>query len=164
MTVEEPQLGVASEVRHVREIRVVVATIEEPADVSMPEALLDRRVRVIRSVGVLVVSPVPARPPERSVLHRRCAQQREEELKWPAGLVRAVREVTVVAGGDGPHANGVANRRERDELPGEGNEERQCTGQMNEHRQNSRQLRHRSLTERTRFCHGRFNLHALRCK
>src|SRR4029079_10705868 len=46
-------------------------------------------------------------PPQGSLLGRRSAKQRNQELEGAAGLIRAMREVTMVAGSQTPHSHEV---------------------------------------------------------
>src|SRR5262245_50116190 len=76
-------------------------------------------------VRVLVVAAVMSRPPQRTLLRRRRAEQRQRELEDAAGLVALVREVAVVAAGDAEHAQPEGGEAERDQSPRERHEERE---------------------------------------
>jgi hypothetical protein len=103
MAVEPAQLRVAHQVGDQAVVRVLLRAREDPAHVGEPEAPLTRRVDVELGVGVAVVLAVLGGPPQRSLLGRALGDERQHELERPAGLERPVREVAVVAGGDGEH-------------------------------------------------------------
>ncbi|MNV58065.1 hypothetical protein D3C71_1504240 [compost metagenome] len=65
------------------------------------------RVRIGRGVGMAVVGAVVRGPPQWPALHAGRPDHREHELHRARGTEGAVREVTVVEGGDGEHAHGV---------------------------------------------------------
>jgi hypothetical protein len=52
--VEKAQLGKRREVRHVGEIRIVIAAAQDPADMRLPKPVLARRVRILEGIRVLI--------------------------------------------------------------------------------------------------------------
>ena len=99
MALEPAEFGVAAQVPDLPFVQRGGVGSEYPADVGPPEAWGDRRVPVLRSVRVAVVVPVLRRPPEWPFLRGAAAHASQHELEGPARLVRAVGEITVVAGG-----------------------------------------------------------------
>ena len=87
---------------------------QEPAHVRSPEAVLRRRVRIRRPIGVRMMVAVMGRPPDRPALHRGGAEQSERKLHRPRGLEGAMREVAVIEGGDGEHPDRERRHRNRD--------------------------------------------------
>src|SRR5579863_4229168 len=68
VSVDPAKLGITRQVAHVRPVdRRRSRAIEYPADMRMEETALDRRMRVIRTIGVLVMAAMDARPPYRPV-------------------------------------------------------------------------------------------------
>ena len=96
-----------------------------------------------------MVSPVPARPPHGSVLHRGRAEKREHELERAARLERPMREVPMVARRDRPHAEHVADGSEAEDLQRERDDEDEQTGEVHRHEQNGRQLGQRAIAARS---------------
>ena len=79
------------------------------------EAVLERGVRVRRTVGVGMVVAVVRGPPQRAALHGGGAQQREHELHGARSAEGAVREIAVVERGHREHAQaeqGCGKRRQ----------------------------------------------------
>ncbi len=99
--------GYAREVADLVAVGLVVLVAEDPADVTPPEPALGG-VDVALGVGEPVMVAMMRRPPERALLRRHRAAEREHELRQARESVRLVREVTVVPGGDEEHP-----RRER---------------------------------------------------
>src|SRR5436305_797996 len=58
-------------------------------------------------IGIPVMVAVLGRPPQRAALQRGLRHEREHELEHARSRVRAVREITVVAGRDREHAQEV---------------------------------------------------------
>ena len=85
----------------------------EPAHVAPEKAVLHRRVHVLRLVRIDVMMAVVGGPPDRSALHRRGAEQAEDELADPRGLEGAVREIAVIEAGDREHAHARTRPRSR---------------------------------------------------
>ena len=94
--------------------RVFVLGVEDPADVRVEEAAMQRRMHVLLLVGVPVVMAVQRRPPEDGLLRRAHREQRQDELPGPRGLERAVGEVAMVARRDAEHADHVQPEGEQD--------------------------------------------------
>ena len=90
-----------------------------------PPESADRRVDVAFGVGVLVVGAVVGGPPERALLGRGDADEREHELRDPSEPVAAVREVPVVPAGDREHPDEVERHREPHSPPGDPGDEGQ---------------------------------------
>ena len=67
-----------------RAARREVRARHEPADVAAPEPVAQRRMAVFLLVGVRMMMAMVRRPPERPALRRRCAEQREHELRGAA--------------------------------------------------------------------------------
>src|SRR5580658_7809982 len=67
------------------QIRVGVLCVEKPAEVRVKPSLHDRRMRVARFVGILVVGTMVYRPPYGSALARRGAETSQKKLKTAAG-------------------------------------------------------------------------------
>ena len=61
-----------------------------------------------------MVPTMPARPPQRALLHRGAAEECESELEGAAGLVGLVGEVSVVPGGDAEEPSPEEAEAERD--------------------------------------------------
>jgi hypothetical protein len=101
---------------------MVAFAAEDPAEVRVPEASEDRRVWVAVAVGESVVAAVIARPPERSVLHRRAAQPRQRKLEAASRLEGVMREIAMVAGRDSEQLEQEAGERETEETRGEAHE------------------------------------------
>jgi hypothetical protein len=59
--------------------------------------------RVVFRIGITVMMPVMADPPQRPVLRREHAEQGQHELKDTAGLKRAVCKQPVIAHRDAEH-------------------------------------------------------------
>jgi len=96
---------------------VIVLPAEHPAEVPVPEAAEDGRMRIALAVGEAMVAPVTARPPEGAVLHRRTAEPSQNELEDSAGLERVVGEVAVVARGHAERLEEVARDSQTDDAP-----------------------------------------------
>src|SRR5579872_288052 len=64
-----------------------------------------------------MVSPVMARPPQRSVLHRCATKPGHDELEDATGLERVMRKVAVVAGRHAQGLEQVAGSGETDDAP-----------------------------------------------
>ena len=80
---------------------------ENPSQVRPPETGGVRRVRIVRRVREAVMLAVMRRPPQRSLLERTTAEEGDEELHHSPHFVRAVSEITVIAGRDAEHAHEV---------------------------------------------------------
>ena len=112
VAVEPAELGVSGEILDAVDLRLGPALVEDPTLVGIPKSGA-WRVHVPRLVGVAVMSAVTGGPPERTLLNRATAQRREEELEDASGAISPVREVTVVAGCDGKHAEPEQTEAER---------------------------------------------------
>jgi hypothetical protein len=105
--IQEAQFRILEQILHPRQIRCEMLVRHEPAHVAPKEAVLHGRVHVVRLVRVDVVVAMMGRPPDRAALHRRGAQQAEDELTDARGLEGAVRKVAMIETGDGEHAHHV---------------------------------------------------------
>ena len=65
------------------------------AHVAVPEAVHHRRMNIPLRVRMLVMNAVVNDPPERPLLQRRAARQRQQKLKRPRGAEGVVRKVAV---------------------------------------------------------------------
>ena len=97
--------------------------VEDPAHVRVPPAGAPV-VRIGRAVRVAVVNTVLPCPPQRLALQRAARDEQERPREGAAGLVGAVAEKPVVAGGDGQTEEEVRRDRKlvraaRDRLPTE---------------------------------------------
>ena len=61
--------------------------------------------------------PMHGGPPDDAALRRRLPEHGNDELEESARLVRAVAEVPVVPGRDGPHPDQIENDRDHERLP-----------------------------------------------
>jgi hypothetical protein len=91
--------------------------MRDPAHVRPPEAALLHGVQVAGHVRELVMNPMMRCPPQRTFFRRARRAEREDELKPPARLVAAMREVAVIRAGREEHARVVQTDRERDPEP-----------------------------------------------
>ncbi len=123
VAVEPAQLRVLREVGDLVQVARGVLRPAEPQHVRLEEAARAGRMRIARRVGVLVVLPMLASPPQRTALAGLQRDEREHELHRPARLVRAVREVAVRDALDAEHADEEAREREPGERLGERHEQ-----------------------------------------
>ena len=63
--------------------------------------MLGRGVNIILAIGVSVVVAMMGRPPQRALLICHATHERQDKLKDAVCFIRAMREVAMVAGGDG---------------------------------------------------------------
>ena len=59
-------------------------------------------------------------------------QEREDELKRPAGRIGAVREIAMIAGADGEDAQPIERDADRERLPGHAGPDRREAGEMDQ--------------------------------
>jgi len=85
--------------------------------VAPPEAVLARRMRILRGIGVAVVVAVVRGPPQGAALHATGADRREYELHQARGAECAVRKIAVVEAGQGEHPDRVQRRGHADSKP-----------------------------------------------
>ena len=123
------QFGVGGEVLDAVEVRLLVLGRQDPADMAPPEPFTGR-VHVAVEIGVAVVDPMVARPPEGALLDRHGATEGHQELGDPPHLVAAVGEIAVVAGGDAEHPGHVEDGTQHPVLPGDRDEEGGQRGQV----------------------------------
>ena len=81
--------------------------------------------------GVPVVFAVMCRPPERAPLSRHCAQEGREELHRPGRAECAVREVSMIEGGDHKHPHPVQCECDADGCPAPSRPDHAETDQVN---------------------------------
>src|SRR2546426_3788239 len=74
---------------------ILAGVVEKPADVGVVKAAHSRTVRIAVAIGEPVVVDVMPRPPERSLLHRRGADERPHEAHGAIHLERTVREIAM---------------------------------------------------------------------
>ena len=110
--VEPTQFGVAAQVLYQPPVRCAGGRGQDPADVGPPKAVADGGVQVLGRVRGAVVVPMLRRPPQRPLLGCATPQPGQHELERPARLVRAVGEVTVVAGSHADDLEEVASHAE----------------------------------------------------
>ena len=96
---------------------------EDPAHMAPPKPVTGR-VHIVVEVGVAVMDPVVAGPPQRALLYGGGPAEGHQELGHPAHAVAAMGEVPVVAGGDEEHPAQVEHRAEDPVVPGDHYEER----------------------------------------
>src|SRR5262249_35239627 len=122
--IEPAELRIAGEIADQLLIGLLEPLRENPPDVAPEEAALTRRVEVGGLVGVSVVVPMVAGPPESASLCAGSAEEGEDELEAPPGLEAPVREVAMEASGEGEHPQRVDPDRQRDVAPAKRDEER----------------------------------------
>ena len=90
-------------------------------------------------------------PPENSLLRRSLRQERDDELEGAAGLVGAMREIAVVAGGDEEHPEDDERETRGEAGPMKRDEENAEREQMNDRERESEKDRDaRAVRERNR--------------
>src|SRR5262249_36341512 len=100
VAIEPAELRIAGEIADQLVIGLLEPLRENPPDVAPEEAALTRRVEVGGLVGVSVVVPMVAGPPESASLCAGSAEEGEDELEAPPGLEAPVREVAMEASGE----------------------------------------------------------------
>jgi len=98
---------------------------------------------------MLVMMPMMRCPPQRSLLHCRTTEPRQDELKNPACPIGPVREVAVIAGGYAEHADHIQSETQPNSFPRDSSEE---SGQANHMNSNERQTP--DPLDLTRFGYG----------
>ncbi len=131
--VQPAQLGEFDEVGNQLRAGCLVAVRQNPADVRPREAAQRRRMQVFVGVRILVMVPVMGGPPQHALLRRTGGHQRDDELKRAAGLVRAMREIAVIAGGHEEHAHVVQRQADSHILPRKRQEKGSQTGHVHGH-------------------------------
>ena len=114
VAIEPAQFRETGEIADAAPIGAETAAREKPADMAAPETVDDRRMHIVRGVGMTVMIAVMRRPPQRSALHAGRADQREGELHRARGAEALVREVAVIETGDREHPYRVQRCRDRD--------------------------------------------------
>src|SRR5205823_639370 len=89
-----------------------------PAEVRTPNGLGERRMGIVRRVGIQVMMPMMSRPPQRSLLHRAATEPGEHKLKRATGLVRSMRKIAVIPRRDTEHSNEICEPAKRHAEPG----------------------------------------------
>src|SRR6185437_1377476 len=97
--VQETELRIASEVRHLREVGAEISVGRDPSHMAPPEAVLAWGVHILLGVGVPVMAAMVGGPPEGPALYRCVSQDGEDELGGPGGVEGEVLEVAVVEPG-----------------------------------------------------------------
>ena len=100
IAMEPQELGITCEISHSGEIRCRVSAGENPAEMTVEESRVARRMDVELGVGIEVVVAVVGRPPQNALLRGALRHHGENELKDAARLIGAMREVAVIAGPD----------------------------------------------------------------
>src|SRR6056297_1461077 len=95
---------------------------QKPAHVA-PEQALARRMRIAVAIGLLVVTAVVSRPPQRPALRRAGADDCEHELDGPRRLEGSMRKVAMVERGDCKHSYQITEREYRNRHPRHANPE-----------------------------------------
>src|SRR5271163_820938 len=103
--VQPAQFRIFRKVADVFQRRNIIFVGDEPSHVRPQESEERRRMHIQILIRVPVMVPVMSRPPQHSLLRGSHRQKRNHELKHPAGLVRAVREIAVIARGNEKHPN-----------------------------------------------------------
>jgi len=103
--VQPAQFGIFREVADVFERRNVIFIGDEPSYVRPKKSEERGRMHVQILVRVPVMMPVMSRPPQHALLRGSHRQKRDHELKHPARLVRAVREIAVIPRGNEKHSH-----------------------------------------------------------
>jgi hypothetical protein len=107
IAIKPAQFRILRQIRHSRQVGAEVARGQKPADVAPQEPENARGMRVLWRVGVAMMMPMMGRPPQRSALDARRADQREYKLHRTRGLEGTMRKITMVEAGNGEHAHGV---------------------------------------------------------
>src|SRR6266851_4472101 len=113
-----------------RPISLFIVLGQNPADMRPPEAVGPRRVRILDGIRMAMVLAVVSAPPQRPFLHGTASENTQQELKPPAGLIRAMGEIAMIAGRNPKHAHKVEAGAEYHALPSSRGEENPKTGQV----------------------------------
>src|SRR5690349_9703960 len=101
--IQPAQFGKPREVGDRVEIARGMPGTAKPRDVRLEERMADRRMRIEGRFRMLVMVAMRACPPEAAALARLSTDQREQELRETARLVRPVREIAMVDALDREH-------------------------------------------------------------
>jgi len=113
--VQPAQFGKFRKVADVFERRNIIFIRNKPAHVRPKKSEERRRMLIQLLIRMPVMVPVMPRPPQHSFLPGSHRQKRDHELKHPAGFVRAVREITVIARRNEKHPH-RGQRQARNEI------------------------------------------------
>src|ERR1043166_3293470 len=91
---------------------------KNPSEVAVDEPFVPGRMYVAFGIGVQMMVPMLRRPPQDALLRRALRQDREHELKRPAGCVGTMRKVAMIAGADREDSYPVEGDADCDGLPG----------------------------------------------
>ena len=93
---------------------------------------------ILLGIGMQMVMPVLGSPPQDAFLRARLRQERQEELKDPAGGVGAMGEIPVITGADREKPHPIEDKADRDGLPADAAPERGEAGEMDQHKRQRR--------------------------
>src|SRR5208337_2963018 len=127
---EPHQLRIAGKIGNSGQIRSGMPPRENPAEMTVEESGVARRMNVELGVGIEMVIAVVARPPQHALLRRALRQRGENELKGAAGLESAMREIAMVAGPDGENPQPVEADADRQRLHSDAGPDRPKARQM----------------------------------
>ena len=104
---QPPQLGKGRKIRDLHQVGLIVLSSENPADMAVDEPLVPGRMHISTCIGMQMVVTVLCRPPQNALLSAALGENGKDELKYPAGRVGSMREVTVIPRADGEHPQPV---------------------------------------------------------
>src|SRR5271169_5650910 len=116
--VQPTKFRVLAEVFDQVEISGLVLITHDPTHMRPPEAALQGRMHIFFLIGIPVMMAMKSRPPKWSLLQSGAADPCQEELEGTTGAVRAMREISMISGGDTEHADGIQSGAQRNRFPG----------------------------------------------
>src|SRR6476469_2787736 len=101
------QLRIGGEISDFHEVGAIVLPVKNPAEMTVEEASMTRRMHVVFGIGMQMMMSMLGRPPQNAFLRGALRKPGQDELKHSTGSKSPMGEIAVVACSDRKHTDDI---------------------------------------------------------